>query len=441
VVFTTYPYRFQGRSERSAATPGGVSLPRSRLPKSVSLTGPVTKQRQDVPEEAPGFEDERVVVEDGAGRRPFMRGIMVHSLIARGVDVEVALATADEVQTRVVGRGVVGRSELAKLLREILGDEALQEHQPPLPPLAGRILVTSARQPSVPFSKGTLSQSLLAASIDPNDAFDVAARIEQSLLLEARDEIPRGELRGLSYEALLRRFGPKTAERFLIWRRHQEPEKPVIILLGGTTGSGKTSLALEVAQRLGISRVASTDSIRQILRITLTPDLVPALHASSFEAHPGTFPLDGDTQDPVLAGFHAQAAVVSVGIRAMIDRAIDENASLILDGVSLVPGLIDLSVYRDVAHVIFLVVARLDEEAFRSHFISREERQRRRGAQRYVENLDAILKIQEEFLELADRSDVPIVDNVTIDGSVLLVIRHVVESLRREGGYDLSDLS
>ncbi|MEE2673446.1 MAG: zeta toxin family protein [Myxococcota bacterium] len=401
----------------------------------------MTKQRQDVPEEAPGSEDERVVVEDGAGRRPFMRGIMVHSLIARGVDVEVALATADEVQTRVVGRGIVGRSELAKLLREILGDEALQEHQPPLPPLAGRILVTSARQPSVPFSKGTLSQSLLAASIDPNDAFDVAARIEQSLLLEARDEIPRGELRGLSYEALLRRFGPKTAERFLIWRRHQEPEKPVIILLGGTTGSGKTSLALEVAQRLGISRVASTDSIRQILRITLTPDLVPALHASSFEAHPATFPIDGDTQDPVLAGFHAQAAVVSVGIRAMIDRAIDENASLILDGVSLVPGLIDLSVYRDVAHVIFLVVARLDEEAFRSHFISREERQRRRGAQRYVENLDAILKIQEEFLELADRSDVPIVDNVTIDGSVLLVIRHVVESLRREGGYDLSDLS
>ena len=38
-----------------------------------------------------------------------------------------------------------------------------------------------------------------------------------------------------------------------------------------------------------------------------------------------------------------------------------------------------------------------------------------------------------EFLELAERFDVPIVDNVTIDGSVLLVIRHVIESLRREG--------
>jgi 2-phosphoglycerate kinase len=372
-----------------------------------------------------------VRVEDSAGRRPFMRGIMVHSLMTRGIDFAQALETAEEVRRRVANRGVVGRSELAKLVREILGAEALSEHEPPLPQLPGRILVTSGGRAPVPFSKGTLSQSLLAASVDPNDAFAVAEQIELSLLRRGGREIPRHELRGLAYDAMLQRFGKQTAERFLIWRRHQEPEKPVILLLGGTTGCGKTSLALEVAQRLGISRVASTDSIRQILRITLTPELVPALHASSFEAHPHAVHALG--ADSVLAGFHAQASVVSVGIRAMIDRAIEENASLILDGVSLVPGLLDLEAYKDVAHVIFLVVARLDEEAFRSHFVSRQARQRRRGAARYVENLDAILKIQDEFLELAERFDVPIVDNVTIDGSVLLVIRHVIESLRRQG--------
>jgi 2-phosphoglycerate kinase len=377
-------------------------------------------------------------VEDSGIRRPFMRGIMVHSLMTRGVEFEKALATAETVRRRISGRGAVARSELSKFVEEILGAEALGEHQPPLPRLPAPIFVTSEDADSLPFSKGSLSQSLLAASIDPSDAFDVAREIEEMLLMSGRNTVSRRDLRRHAYEALLQRFGQQTAERFLIWRKHQEPEKPVILLLGGTTGCGKTSLALEVARRLAIGRVGSTDSIRQILRITLSRELVPAIHASSFDADPFTVYDAGE--DPVLAGFHAQAAVVSVGIRAMIDRAVEENTSLVLDGVSLLPGLIDFSQYRDVAHVIFMVISRLDEEAFRSHFATREAHQKRRRARRYVENFDAILKIQNYFLELADRYDVSIVDNVTIDGSVLLVIRYVLESLRREGGYDFSEL-
>ena len=359
-----------------------------------------------------------------------MRGIMVHSLMARGVDFETALETADAIRARVRDRGHVERVELAQMVEELLGKEAFADHQPPLPALPGRILVTSKGRTALPFSKGTLSQSLLAAAIDPNDAFTVAEQIQDSLLLAGVQSIERREIREKAFQALFDRFGQQTAERYLVWRRHQEPEKPIILLLGGTTGSGKTTLGLEVAQRLGISRVGSTDSIRQILRITLTRELVPALHASSFEAGVNSVQVAGDSS--VLAGFHAQASVVSVGVRAMIDRAIDENTSLIIDGVSLVPGLIDWDAYKDRAHIIFLVVARLDEEAFRSHFISREERQKRRGAQRYVQNLDAILEIQEEFLELADRFDVPIVDNVTLEGSVLLIIRHLIAQLRRQ---------
>jgi 2-phosphoglycerate kinase len=293
-----------------------------------------------------------------------------------------------------------------------------------------------------PFSKGTLSQSLLAASIEPNDAFDVAREIELEFLRQGTERIARKQLRIVAYEKLLQRFGPKTAARYLVWRKFQEPEKPVIILLGGTSGAGKTSLALEVARRLGISRVLSTDAIRQVMRIMLSPELIPAIHSSSFAAHltlaaPGG--LGDEEEDPVVQGFMAQASVVSVGVRAMIDRAIEENASLVLDGVTLVPGLLDLDRYADVAHVIYLVVARLDEDSFRSNFLKRGSRQSRRDGDRYVENLEAILKIQNHFLELADLHEVPIVDNITVDGSVLLVMRHVVETLRK-AGFDESEL-
>lgn len=384
--------------------------------------------------------EDRIWVEEENGRRPFMRGIMVHSLMARGVSFEEAFRTANLVKERTQDRGVVARSELAKLVSELLPSEVLDDHQPPIP-LPGGVTVGGADETN-PFSKGLLAQSLLAASVDPSDAFDVAREIEIDLLRQGRRRVGRQELRRAAYEKMLGRFGARAASRYLIWREFQEPKKPVIILLGGSSGVGKTSLALEVARRLGISRVLSTDSIRQVMRLTLSPELMPAIHTSSFEAHrylaqiPGK---SGEQSADVVGGFMTQASMVSVGVRAMIERAIEESTSMILDGVSLVPGLIDLNAYAEDAHVIYLVVARLDEDSFRNHFIARGKRQLHRNASRYVENLDGILKIQEHFLELADHFDIPIVDNVTIDTSVMLVIRHVVETLRKSGNFDEVD--
>ena len=404
-----------------------------------SLSSMADTEKQSI--SSGGAREERILVEDEGTRRPFMRGIMVHSLMARGISFEDAFRTANLVKDRTQERGIVQRAELAKLVVEILGSDALADHQPPIPIPGG--IVVGGLEDANPFSKGLLAQSLLAASVDPSDAFDVAREIEFDLLRQGRRQISRQDLRRAAYDKMLRRFGPRAASRFLIWRQFQEPEKPVIILLGGSSGVGKTSLALEAARRLGIRRVLSTDSIRQVMRLMLSSELVPAIHASSFDAHLSIATdanAAGLEQDEVVQGFMAQATVVSVGVRGMIERAIDENTSMILDGVSLVPGLIDLASYAADAHIIYLVVARLDEDSFRNHFIARGKRQLHRNATRYVENLEGILKIQEHFLELADRYDIPIVDNATIDGSVMLVIRHVVETLRKSGNYDEVDL-
>jgi len=375
-----------------------------------------------------------LVVEDGGVARPYMRGIMVHSLMARGVSFEDAYATANAVAERIRGRSSVSRSEVAQMVDAILGED--YDHQPPIPiPIT---VVVESGDASSPFSKGTLSQSLLAASIEPDVAFEVAKEIEADLIFEGLATVSRAELRHRAYRKLLDRLGTKTAQRYLVWREFQEPDKPVIVLLGGAAGVGKTSLALAVAQRLGISRILSTDSIRNVMRIMLSPELMPALHASSFDAH-REIPALHDDEDTVVEGFMDQARAVSVGVRAIIDRAIQENNSLVLDGVSLVPGLIDLERYRKEAHVYFLLVARLDEKAFRGHFEVRAKRQHHRNASRYVERLSEILTIQEYLLELAERHAVPIVDNITLEGSVLLVIRHVVESLRKQSAVDISD--
>jgi 2-phosphoglycerate kinase len=361
-----------------------------------------------------------------------MRGIMVHSLMARGVAFEDAYLLANTIRDRLRSVDTVTKPEIARAVSELLGDAATPEEQALARPPDIAVLGKGSVHP---FSKGVLSQSLLAAALEPNEAFDVARSIEGELLERGVREISRGELRRLAYEVLSSEVNPRAAERYLVWRRYQEPDRPVIILLGGATGVGKTSLALEVAHRLGIGRVLSTDSIRQIMRIMLSPELVPALHASSYDA-PG---LDLG-EDAAIEGFTSQASTVSVGVRASMDRAVEENASLVLDGVSLVPGLIDLGPYVDRADVFFLVVATLDEEALRNRFAARAESAKERPAQRYLENVDTILQIQETFLELADRHDVPIIDNVSLDRSVLFIIRHVTEALRKRGDFDAADL-
>ena len=55
-------------------------------------------------------------------------------------------------------------------------------------------------------------------------------------------------------------------------------------MIGGGTGSGKSSVATEVAHRLGITRVTSTDVIRHTMRAFFSEQFMPTIHYSSFEA-------------------------------------------------------------------------------------------------------------------------------------------------------------
>ena len=379
------------------------------------------------------------LVEDGTGRRPFMRGIMVHSLLSRGASFDAAYRAATAVRDKIRGREIVRRDELAQMVDELLDGalEATPESAFVLPAIQVRN-ERRADSDTTPFSKGFLAQSLLAAAIEPDDAFAVARDIETSLHARRVRAISRDELRQIAQETLGAKLGARVGQRYRAWRAFQEAGKPLILLLGGAAGVGKSALAQSVATRLGITRVYSTDAIRQVMRIMLSKELMPEIHASSYDAYLSLPERRATSPDPVIDGFVAQASAVSVGVRAMMERAIEENTSMIMEGVSILPGLVDPARHAADAHVIFLAVSTLERDAFRSRFAARANEAKQRARHRYLENLDAILRIQDHILELAEAQDLPIVDNRSFDESVLSILRHVTESLRAQGEVSAS---
>ena len=371
-------------------------------------------------------------VQDGDRFRPFMRGIIVHHLTSKGIAFEDAVKAANRVRNVLRGRDLVSREELVALIEEASGGKGISGND------EGPRQIFVGKNKAF-FSKGFLSQSLLAAAIDPNDAFDVAQQIESELFSKSVDQIRRRDLRRLAFETLRKRLGEQVAQRYLVWRHYQEePQKPVILLLGGTTGAGKTSLAIEVAHRLGLARVISTDSIRHVMRLMLSKELVPAIHSSSYRAFQTLSDSQGD--DSVIQGFRVQANLVAVGVHAMIDRAIEENENLVMDGVSLVPGILNQDTYLNRAELHFLMVANLDAEEFENRFSAREAQASNRESHRYLSHIDSILQIQDHLLEVSEAHHVPIVDNKSFDKSVLSIIQSLMETLRKKESFDVKSL-
>ena len=420
------PDRRASPDSSAEALDDGPAVPRGSLSRFVARD----------PAEAPYDETEealtsqpRLRVSDGDVQRPFMRGILVHSLTDRGLAFEDAYEVAQQAAHRLRGRSRVSRAELRALVDE-LTEEGAREGGRARALGLDAVLEVLGKHGRWPFNQGRLEQSLLAAAIPPSQAFEIVLEIERDLRESGEASVTRDALRKRVASLLRERVSVSAADRYLAWRAFQaEDERPVILLLGGTTGVGKSTLALEVARRFSIGRLLSTDSIRDVMRVMLSDDLVPTLHVSSFEAHTRLVNPPRAGADPVIEGFLEQSRTVSVGVRAVIERAIAEGTSTVLDGVSLVPGLFDPQEWRDRAHVFFLLVADEDRESLHGHLVARAHGRGARASERYVRNFKGIFTIQEDLLERAQRFDVPVVDVHDLDGAARTVVKHVVDRL------------
>jgi 2-phosphoglycerate kinase len=310
--------------------------------------------------------------------------------------------------------------------RRILGRGEPKPAAPTLPSREPRI---RSRGAPMPFSKGRMAQALVLAGLDPERAYQLALRIQWEVSRIGEDEIPIEQLHGVVEEVLAQEEGPQIVSRYHGWHEVLRLDRPLIILLGGATGTGKSTLASEIAYRLGISRITSTDAVRQVMRAFFAAELMPELHFSSFEAAHGLkVPMpDPDSEDRALYGFLQQAGQVAVGANAIVERAVLEGLSTVVEGVHLVPGLVSAHQHAG-AVVVQAMLAITDEETHQGHFFFRDVASGGvRSMDRYLRSFGEIRRIQDYLVGRAEKEGWPVIDAGEPDQALIAVMDLILE--------------
>ncbi len=295
------------------------------------------------------------------------------------------------------------------------------------------VIVISDKKGGLPFSKGILASSISVTGLDILTAHKIALQIQDYFLDNKIYSLSLDELRSLAFRFIKDKVSLEYAERYLIWQSVGKLEKPIIILIGGATGVGKSTIATILSNRLNINRLVSTDAIREVMRASVSEKLIRPLRGSSYNAYENlTLPPSG--VKPVILGFREQVLAVNVGIEAIIKRNILEKTDVVIEGAHVVPGYLNnINEYSSKAIVQQIVISVLDKEVHKEHFTKRTvETQGSRPMKKYIEHLDKILIIQDYIEKLAKEKNVRIIENYNLDSVVNEILELIFQRVKGE---------
>lgn len=288
-------------------------------------------------------------------------------------------------------------------------------------------IVIAGNEPGLPYSKGLMASQVMVTGLSPYRSYKVAERIEDELIESNVPSITQDELRALALRVLEEEAGDRYAKNFERWQEIASLDVPIVVLIGGATGVGKSTIATQIAGRMGIVRVIPSDAVREVMRGLFSRELMPALYTSSFDADSALREPPGKAEDKVIVGFREQTAAVSVGIKALVERAAVEGTSAIIEGAHVVPGFLDLEEFSERVLAVPVVVTVEDDETHRGHFVARSADSALRPFDRYLTNFENIRRVQKYIKSQALSHDWPVLASYNLDQTIAAVIDMVVE--------------
>jgi len=374
--------------------------------------------------------------ESEPARVPFLRGILTRSLQEAGLDFDDAYMVASEVRDALRDEEEVTTDDIRALVLPLLkpfGEDVearYRQRRSAVP----TVLVEHEDGHVVPFSRGRHRLALAPCGLSLDQRAKIAEYVHERLTRERVTEISSGALGLLTYQVLAEEEGKPVAHRFAVWEEFRHTDRPLLMLVGGATGAGKSTITTELSLRLDIVRAQSTDMLREVMRMMIPQRLLPVLHLSSFHAWEAipTTSRRSEEPDALLAdGYLSQLELLSVACEAVFQRALHERVSLILEGVHVHPKLMESIPQGTDAIVVPVMLGVLNPDALKRRLRGRGKRVPGRRAKRYLKHFDDIWRLQSFLLSEADKAGVPIVTDEDVDEASQEVLRIVLEELGR----------
>ena len=368
---------------------------------------------------------------------PFLRGILTRSLLDAGLSFEDAFAMATTVRDDLGETPEITSEELRqhvfRLLQDI-GDAETTEHYRAPVVAPSMILVDRLGGTISAFSRGRHARFLQSSGMKAEKAEQTTALIYDRLIAVGITSITTSELGYLTYLCLQQEVGKKATKRYLVWSEFQRSNRPLALLICGTVGSGKSTIATEIAHLLEIVRIQSTDMLREVMRMMVSRRLLPVLHSSSFNAWkslPVQDEKERDRDQLVAEGYRSQAGLLAVPCEAVLQRAVEECVPIILEGVHVHPDLLARAPRDSDVIMVHVTLAVLKSKSLKSRLRGRGAEVPHRRAKKYLNNFDSIWSLQSFLLSEADRCNVPIITNEDKDKAIHQIIQQVNTELAR----------
>lgn len=368
---------------------------------------------------------------DGS-RVPFLRGILTRSLQHFGLPFDEAYQVAVRVRQKAVSSGETTKEEIRAITEGVLAgmqkeavlrryrDHSANDRMVKVREVDGTIQL---------FSKAIVLQDLEICALSLERTHQVAAEVERRIMSKGGEVTTPADVNKTTYQVLMQQEGPESALRFALWVEHMHGGVPLIFLIGGATGVGKSTLSADLANRLGIARTQSSDMLREVMRVMLPARLLPDLHCSSFNAHEALPHGHGSAATRLVEGFLLQATHVSLGVEAVMDRACREGISMIIEGVHLHPECQKSWLSVPNAIVVPLILAVLKKSQLKARLRGRNQSTPSRRSDRYMQEFDHIWDLQSFMLEEAESSRIPIIYGSTREETVAQVMDALAERL------------